>query len=328
MYSVVIAENLRKYFPVEKSFIERIFSKGNIYVKAVDGISFRVRKGEVFGLVGESGSGKTTTGLMITGLIKPTSGSIMFNGVNIANLHPKDLQQLRKKIQMVFQDPTASLNPRMKIGDAIEEPLKIHRIGSPKERREMIIEALQKVGLNPSFIDRFPHELSGGQRQRVVIARAIILRPELIVADEPVAMVDVSVRAQILDLLLNLKNEYGLTYVFITHDLSAASYICDRIAVMYLGKIVELASTDELFSNPMHPYTKALISAVPVPDPRLQREKFIPAGEIPSPINPPEGCRFHTRCPYVVRSCKINEPALEEVSPGHFAACPVLPFSR
>lgn len=328
MEDILVVDNVRKYFPVEKSFIERIFSKGKIYVKAVDGISFRVLKGEILGLVGESGSGKTTTGLMIVGLVKPTSGSILFNGVDIAGLRSGELRQLRKKIQMVFQDPTASLNPRMKIGEAIEEPLRIHGIGSVKERKEIVGKVLQKVGLSLSLADRFPHELSGGQRQRAVIARAIILRPELIVADEPVAMVDVSVRAQILDLLLNLKKEYGLTYIFITHDLSAASYVCDKIAVMYLGKIVELANTDELFDNPMHPYTKALISAVPVPDPGLQREKFIPSGEIPNPIHPPEGCRFHTRCPYAIESCRKSEPVLEEISPNHFVACPVLPFSR
>lgn len=328
MENILVVDNVKKYFPIEKSFIERIFSKEKVYVKAVDGVSFKVLRGEVLGLVGESGSGKTTTGLMVVGLIKPTSGSILLNGVNIAGLRSKELRQLRKKVQMVFQDPMASLNPRMKIGEAIEEPLRIHGIGSAKERREMVVEVLQKVGLSSSFMDRFPHELSGGQRQRVVIARAIILRPELIVADEPVAMVDVSVRAQILDLLLSLKKEYGLTYVFITHDLSAASHVCDRIAVMYLGKIVELADTDELFDNPVHPYTKALISAVPVPDPRLQREKFIPSGEIPSPINPPEGCRFHTRCPYTIEPCRKNEPLLEEISPNHFVACPVLSFSH
>lgn len=326
MENILVVDNVRKYFPIEKSFIERIFSKEKVYVKAVDGVSFKVLRGEILGLVGESGSGKTTTGLMVVGLIKPTSGSILFNGVDIAGLRSEELRRLRKKIQMVFQDPMASLNPRMKIGEAIEEPLRIHGIGSPRERREMISEVLQKVGLSSLFMDRFPHELSGGQRQRVVIARAIILRPELIVADEPVAMVDVSVRAQILDLLLSLKKEYGLTYIFITHDLSAASHVCDRIVVMYLGKIVELANTDELFDNPMHPYTKALISAVPVPDPRLRRERFIPSGEIPSPINPPEGCRFHTRCPYAIESCKKTEPALEEVSPNHFVACPMLPF--
>lgn len=328
MENILVVNNVRKYFPIEKSFIERIFSKKRAYVKAVDGVSFKVSRSEVLGLVGESGSGKTTTGLMVVGLTKPTSGSILFNGANIASLSSRELRQLRKKIQMVFQDPMASLNPRMKIGEAVEEPLRIHGIGSPKERREIVAEVLQRVGLSPSFMDRFPHELSGGQRQRVIIARAIILRPELIVADEPVAMVDVSVRAQILDLLLSLKKEYGLTYIFITHDLSAASYVCDRIVVMYLGKIVEFANTDELFDNPMHPYTKALISAVPVPDPKLQREKFIPSGEIPSPINPPEGCRFHPRCPYAIESCMENEPSLEEVSREHFVACPVLPFSH
>lgn len=328
MENILIVDHVKKYFPVEKSFIERIISKKKLFVRAVDGISFNVLRGEVLGLVGESGSGKTTTGLMIVGLIKPTEGKIIFDGVNLPDLNSKELRQIRKKIQMVFQDPTASLNPRMRIGDSVEEPLRIHGIGSPKERKKSVVEALQKVGLGPAFIDRFPHELSGGQRQRAVIARALILRPELIVADEPVAMVDVSVRAQILDLLLNLKKEYSLTYVFITHDLSAASYVCDRIAVMYLGKIVELAHTDELFDNPMHPYTRALISAIPVPDPRLQREKYIPSGEIPNPINPPTGCRFHTRCSYAIDKCKVEEPILEEISDGHFVACPILPFSH
>lgn len=328
MEEILSVEHLKKYFPVEKSFIERIFSKEKLYVKAVDDVSFKVLRSEVLGLVGESGSGKTTTGLMIVGLIKPTYGRILFNGMDIVSLSLGELRQLRRKIQMIFQDPTASLNPRMKIGEAIEEPLRIHGIGSPRERRELVLKVLQRVGLGSAFMDRYPHELSGGQRQRVVIARAIILRPELIVADEPVAMVDVSVRAQILDLLLNLKKDYGLTYVFITHDLSAASYVCDRIAVMYLGKIVEFAPTDELFDKPMHPYTKALISAIPVPDPRVQREKFIPAGEIPNPINPPSGCRFHTRCPYAIKTCITDEPSLEEVFPNHFVACPVLPFLR
>lgn len=328
MQSIISLENTRKYFPVQKGFVERLLSKQTQYVKAVDGVSFEVQRGEVFGLVGESGSGKTTTGFIVLGLLRPDEGSVVFDGVDMAKIGDEEFRKMRRRMQMVFQDPSSALHPRMRIGQNVGEPLRIHEMGSAKERRALTLQILERVGLTPAetFFERYPHELSGGQKQRVVIARALILHPELVVADEPVAMVDVSVRVQILDLMMKLKGEFDLTYMFITHDLSAASYVCDRIAVMYLGKIVEVAPKDELFDNPQHPYTKALLSAVPIPDPDERRDKVLPKGEIPSPINPPSGCRFHPRCTYAVKSCNVEEPKLEELSAGHYVACPVLPF--
>jgi len=321
-------EGAKKYFPVQKSFIERFVSRQAEYVKAVDGVTFEVQRGEVFGLVGESGSGKTTTGFVILGLIRPDEGSVLFDGTDMTKIGDEEFRKMRKRMQMVFQDPSSALHPRMKIGQNIAEPLRIHAAGSAQERKATALKMLETVGLIPAemFFDRYPHELSGGQKQRVVIARALILHPELVVADEPVAMVDVSVRVQILDLMMKLKNELDLTYIFITHDLSAASYVCDRIAVMYLGKILELAPKDELFDNPQHPYTRALLAAVPVPDPADRRDKVVPKGEIPSPINPPSGCRFHPRCDHAVESCCAQEPLLKEVSAGHVVSCPILPF--
>jgi peptide/nickel transport system ATP-binding protein len=326
--AIVSLEKAKKYFPVQKSFIERFVSRQMQYVKAVDGITFEVQRGEVFGLVGESGSGKTTTGFVVLGLIRPDEGSVLFDGTDMTKIGDEEFRTMRRRMQMVFQDPSGALHPRMKIGQNIAEPLRIHGTGSAQERKATALKMLDTVGLTPAetFFDRYPHELSGGQKQRVVIARALILHPELVVADEPVAMVDVSVRVQILDLMMKLKGDFDLTYVFITHDLSAASYVCDRIAVMYLGKILELAPKDELFDNPQHPYTRALLAAVPVPDPAEKRDKVIPKGEIPSPINPPSGCRFHPRCDYAIESCRAREPALEEITAGHFVACPVLPF--
>jgi peptide/nickel transport system ATP-binding protein len=328
VHALISLEGTKKYFPVQKSFVERFVSRQSQYVKAVDGVSFEVQKGEVFGLVGESGSGKTTTGFVILGLIRPDEGKVLFDNIDMTKTGDEEFRVMRKRMQMVFQDPSSALHPRMKIGQSIMEPLRIHRTGSAQERKALALQMLETVGLEPveTFFDRYPHELSGGQKQRVVIARALILHPELVVADEPVAMVDVSVRVQILDLMMRLKKELDLTYVFITHDLSAASYVCDRIAVMYLGKLLELAPTDELFDHPQHPYTRALLAAVPIPDPNEKRDKVLPKGEIPSPINPPSGCRFHPRCDYAVESCRTKEPILEEVSAGHYVACAVLPF--
>jgi peptide/nickel transport system ATP-binding protein len=326
--TIISLQDAKKYFPVQKGFVERLLAKQEQFVHAVDGVSFSVGRGEVFGLVGESGSGKTTTGFVVLGLLHPDSGSVIFDGVDITKTTEKEFRVMRKRMQMVFQDPSSALHPRMKIGQNVMEPLRIHKFGTVPERKAKAIEMLERVGLNPAelFFDRYPHEVSGGQKQRVVIARALILRPELIVADEPVAMVDVSVRVQILDLMMKLKSEFSLTYIFITHDLSAASYVCDKIAVMYLGKIVEFAPKDELFDNPQHPYTKALLAAIPVPDPTGKRHKTLPQGEIPSPINPPSGCRFNPRCTYAVKGCSTEEPKLEQVSPEHYVACPVLPF--
>jgi peptide/nickel transport system ATP-binding protein len=328
--SIVTLQNAKKYFPVQKGFVERLLARQEQFVKAVDNVSFEVERGEVFGLVGESGSGKTTTGFVVLGLLRPDAGNVLFDGLDMTKVSDEEFRRMRRRMQMVFQDPSSALHPRMKVGQNVMEPLRIHDIGTAEERRARAIEMLGRVGLEPGelFFDRYPHELSGGQKQRVVIARALILSPELIVADEPVAMVDVSVRVQILDLMMKLKGGFDLTYVFITHDLSAASYVCDRIAVMYLGRILELAPKDELFDNPQHPYTKALLAAVPIPDPSERRDKVLPKGEIPSPINPPSGCRFSPRCTYAVNGCSVDEPRLEEVSSGHFVACPVLPFHR
>ncbi|RLF22584.1 MAG: oligopeptide ABC transporter ATP-binding protein [Thermoprotei archaeon] len=326
---MVEVEDLKKYFPVERSFIERILSRKRRYVKAVDGITFAIRRGEVFALAGESGCGKTTTAYLIVRLLEPTSGRIVFNGRDITHEPERSLRRwYRRRVQIIFQDPYASLNPRMKVGEAIAHPLEIHGIAEGKEKKEMVLDMLRKVGLTPPelFYNKYPHELSGGQRQRVAIARALILRPELVVADEPTSALDVSIRSQILKLLLELKKELNLTYLYITHDLATAYYIADRIAVMYLGKIVELGSVEDVLENPLHPYTKALLSAIPIPDPRMSRTRRrvkIP-GEPPNPINPPTGCRFHPRCPWATKLCAVEEPELREVSPGHYVACHML----
>ena len=323
MSALVEVVGLTKYFPVQKSSFEAMLSRKKEFVRAVDNIDFAVKREEIFGLVGESGSGKTTTGRLLLHLTEPTSGEIRFEGQNIADLNSDSLHRFRRKAQMIFQDPTAALNPRMKIGAAVKHGLDIHQIGSQRERKEETSRIFEKVGLTPAgaFYDKYPHQLSGGQRQRVVIGRAMILRPEFVVADEPVAMVDVSIRAQILDLMSSLKQEFGLTYVFITHDLATANYFCDRIAIMYLGKILEVGPRSEVFKSPGHPYTVALMSAIPVPDPKHKMERLIPRGEIPSPINPPSGCRFHPRCPYAQNVCSEREPQLEEIGASHQVAC-------
>jgi peptide/nickel transport system ATP-binding protein len=323
MSPLVEVSNLTKYFPVQTSFLESMLSRRKDFVRAVDGIDFAIRSGEIFGLVGESGSGKTTTGRLLVRLTEPTSGEIIFDGESVANLGSSELRQFRRRAQIIFQDPTAALNPRMTIGQAIRNALDIHDVGSATERKQATLKMLERVGLSPpeTFYDKYPHQISGGQRQRVVIGRAMILNPKFVVADEPIAMVDVSIRAQILDLMLSLKKEFGLTYVFITHDLATANYLCNRIAIMYLGKIVEVGLRDEVFKSPKHPYTVALMSAIPVPDPKHKFERIIPRGEIPSPINPPSGCRFHPRCPDVFDRCPKEEPGMTRISDTHYVAC-------
>ncbi len=323
MPTLVEVNGLTKYFPVQKSFIEVAFSKKREFVHAVDGVDFKVGNGEILGLVGESGSGKTTTGRLLVRLDTPTSGNIIFDGENLVAASQESLMRFRRRAQMIFQDPSAALNPRMRIGQAIRHALDIHQVGAEPERKQAALEMLERVGLTPpeTFYEKFPHQLSGGQRQRVVIGRAMILKPEFVVADEPIAMVDVSIRAQILDLMLSLKKDYGLTYIFITHDLATANYFCNRIAIMYLGRIVEIGRRDEVFKSPKHPYTVALMSAIPVPDPKHKFERIIPRGEIPSPINPPPGCRFHPRCPYAFDRCPKEDPGMTRISDTHFVAC-------
>ena len=320
---ILKVEDLKRYFPVEKSFLEKMLTRSRSYVKAVDNVSFSVRKGEVFTLAGESGCGKTTTGRLIVRLIPPTSGKIFFENVEITALKGEALRVLKRRIQIIFQDPYASLNPRMKIGDAVGHPLEIHGLARNEEKRKRVLQILEHVGLTPSekFVDLYPHQLSGGQRQRAAMARSLVLQPEFIVADEPVSMIDVSLRTAIIDLMLNLRKEFGLTYLFITHDLAIAKYISDRIAIMYLGKIVELGDKQTIFSNPMHPYTQALLSAIPVPNPERKRKTAELIGDVPSAINIPPGCRFRTRCEYAEEACKEKEPELIPVSPDHYVAC-------
>ena len=309
--------NLRKYFPIRGGVLSRVV--GN--VKAVEDVSFAIQPGEVVGLVGESGSGKTTAGRAILRLIEPTAGEVLFDGVDVTQLSKAKMREYRKKMQIIFQDPFASLNPRMSVGDIIGEALQIHNLARGKAREERVADLLEKVGLSPSHMRRYPHEFSGGQRQRIGIARALAVDPQFIVADEPVSALDVSIQAQVVNLLQDLKEELGLTLLFIAHDLGVVEYISDKVVVMYLGKIMEIAPAKELYRNPVHPYTEALLSAVPIPDPTLKRERIILQGDIPSPINPPSGCVFRTRCPIAVDDCKHVTPTLEEVSPGHFKAC-------
>ena len=310
-------KNLKKYFPVGTGF----FGGAANSVKAVDGVSFTIRKGETFGLVGESGCGKSTTGRCILRLIEPTSGEVWFEGRDLLLANSSDLRRLRGQIQIIFQDPYSSLNPRMRVGQIVCEPLSIHQVGTRSERRERVAELLGLVGLEASHAERYPHEFSGGQRQRIGIARALALNPKFIVCDEPVSALDVSVQAQVVNLLQDLQERLGLTYLFISHGLSVVEHISTRVGIMYLGKLVEVAPSEEIFHNPLHPYTRALLSAIPIPDPDAKRERLPLGGEIPTAILPPSGCRFRTRCPIAEPECAEDEPQLVEVSKDHFVAC-------
>jgi oligopeptide/dipeptide ABC transporter ATP-binding protein len=317
--NLVEVQHLKKYFPVKKGALQREVAR----VHAVDDVTLSVRKGETIGLVGESGCGKSTLGRCIVRLLEPTDGDVVFDGRSIGKLKPRALRPLRREMQMVFQDPYASLNPRKRVGTIISDPLRIHGIGDRKERKKQVEELLQKVGLSPEHYNRFPHEFSGGQRQRIGVARALALRPKLVVADEPVSALDVSIQAQMVNLLEELQDDFGLTYVFIAHDLGVVRHVSDRIAVMYLGKLVELSPAEELYTRPIMPYTEALLSAVPIPDPDLseQRERIVLEGDVPSPIYPPSGCRFHPRCRYATEICSQVEPPLTDYGNGHLAAC-------
>ena len=313
--------DLKMHFPLTQGIL---FQRVVGYVRAVDGVSFSIERGQTMGLVGESGSGKTTIGRTLVRLYKPTSGQMLFGDQDLAQITGEDLRQLRRRVQMIFQDPFASLNPRYTIGSLIAEPMHIYRVASRDEIRERTLELLKVVGLRPEYIDRYPHEFSGGQRQRIAVARALSINPEFVIADEPVSALDVSIRAQVLNLLQRLQRQFNLTYLFVSHDLSVVRHVADRIAVMYLGKIVELADRDELYQSPKHPYTKALLSAIPIPDPQIEkrRQRIILSGDLPSPINVPRGCRFHTRCPMAQEICREVEPAFEhKEGREHYAAC-------
>ena len=303
---------LFKHFPV---------AGGDDVVRAVDGVTFEIFRGETLGLVGESGCGKSTVGRCLLRLIEPTSGKVEFEGRDVLGISGGELRRLRREMQIIFQDPYASLNPRMRVRDIVSEPLVIHGIGGREERRERVAELLRKVGLDPDYMNRYPHEFSGGQRQRIGIARALALNPKLIVADEPVSALDVSVQAQVVNLLEDLQQEFNLTYLFISHGLAVVEHISDRVAVMYLGRIVEVAPAEELYRNPLHPYTRALLSAIPVPDPTRKRDRIVLKGDVPTPINPPSGCRFHTRCPDAIPDCARIDPDLRQLAPNHTVAC-------
>jgi len=317
---LVSVQGLVKYFPIIRgTIIQR--KVGDI--KAVDGVSFKIHRGETLGLVGETGSGKTTVGRTMLRLYEPTAGAVLVDGVDLMKLKGKELNRIRSRLAMIFQDPYASLNPRMTTGIIVGEPLRVHKVGRGKERQERVKELLLNVGLDPISVNRYPHEFSGGQRQRIAIARALALNPDLMICDEPISSLDVSIQAQVVNLLEALQERLNLSYLFIAHDLSMVRHISDRIAVMYLGKIAELADRDSLYQRPLHPYTQALISAVPLPDPDLQkkRKRIILVGDIPSPANPPQGCRFHTRCPFVQDHCRLVEPELREIEPRHWVTC-------
>ncbi len=321
---VIRIENLRKWYPLRRGFFETLLSRSELSVKAVDGVSFTLKKGEIFALVGESGSGKTTLGKVLIRLVEPSGGSVYFHGKDITKLKDREMKPLRREMQIVFQDPFESLNPRMIIKEIVAEPVRVQRVAQGEaEVEERVKKILAEVELVPpeEFLHRFPHELSGGQRQRVAVARAFILNPSFVVADEPVSMLDVSIRAEILNLMIDLVKKYSASIIFISHDLALAKHIADRVAVMYLGKIMELASSENVVDRPLHPYTQALISAVPVPDPESKRTKEVISGEIPSPVKPPPGCRFHTRCPYAHERCTREEPPLVEVEKDQFVAC-------
>lgn len=321
---IMRVKNLVKWFPLKKGFFTTLLSRRELFVRAVDDISFDIKKGEVFGLAGESGSGKTTTGRLLIRLVDPTSGSIYFEGNDITTLSEARLKNIRRRMQIIFQDPYEALNPRRSIYDIIVEPLRVQKIGNDSEQREKVHKILEDVELTPpeEFMYRFPHELSGGQRQRVAVARAFVLMPSFVVADEPVSMLDVSIRADILNLMLSLVDKFGASFLYITHDLALARHMCNRLAVLYLGKEMEMGDTEKVVFEPLHPYTRALISAVPVPDPTKKRIEVVIKGEIPSPVNPPSGCRFHTRCPIAeFPICKEKEPPLIDHREGHLAAC-------
>lgn len=310
-------EHLKKYYPVKTGVFQRVTG----HVQAVDDVSFSVRRGETLGLVGESGCGKTTIGRAILRLTEPTSGSVWFDDQELLKLKGAALKSVRREMQIIFQDPYSSLDPRLRIGDSVMEGLSIHNIGDKRDRYQMVLDVLHKVGLEEYHSRRYPHEFSGGQRQRIGIARVLALKPHFIVCDEPVSALDVSIQSQVLNILKDLQQDLGLTYLFIAHNLGVVEHISDRVAVMYLGKMVEMAQRDELFRNPLHPYTRALMSAIPIPDPKVKRERIILKGDVPSPLNPPSGCRFHPRCPIAVAECAINEPQLVEKTPEHRVAC-------
>lgn len=314
---LIQVKNLVKYFPVREGILQRVKD----YVRAVDNVSFVVRQGETLGMVGESGCGKTTIGRTMLRLLEPTSGSVLIDQQDVFKLNGAELKAMRRNMQIIFQDPYASLDPRMPIGESVMEGLNIHRIGTPSERYQIMLETLKKVGLEDYHARRYPHEFSGGQRQRIGIARALALRPKFIVCDEPVSALDVSIQSQVLNILKDLQAEFGLTFLFIAHNLSVVEHISNRVAVMYLGKMVELTGRDALFANPLHPYTRALMSAIPIPDPMLKRERTILKGDVPSPLNPPSGCRFHPRCPIVDPICSQQEPEFREALPDHWVAC-------
>jgi peptide/nickel transport system ATP-binding protein/oligopeptide transport system ATP-binding protein len=316
--TIVEVQNLVKYFPVYEGLLRRKVAD----VKAVDGVSFEIKKGETLGLVGESGCGKTTVAMTMLRLTEPTSGKVLFRGKDVLEARGGELKELRRKIQIVFQDPFASLDPRLPVGDAIAEGLVIHNIGSRKERYEKLLDTLKLVGLEEYHASRYPHEFSGGQRQRIGIARALMLDPDFLILDEPVSALDVSIQAQVLNILKDLQDKLSLTYMFVAHNLAVVEHISDRVAVMYLGRIAEVATRDDLFGQPLHPYTRALMSAIPVPDPERKRERTILSGDVPSPLNPPSGCRFHPRCPIArLEHCSVEEPQLRELRPNHWVAC-------